>query len=143
LHLFNIPLWALVAYGVVVGLFALWRGGWSERAVAAALLVEFILEPRLVFLSWRLPSWFIPGWDVVILATCVACALRGRRYWTIAASSFALLEVVTTLLRFVPGVGTWAYMSAERVWTILLVATLAVGAGAAGYRPPRPASVNA
>jgi hypothetical protein len=130
-HLFVIPNWANTSYGVVVPLFALWRGGWRERAVAAPILVEYVVESSLL-LNWPAPEWLDMSWDGLILLACVAGALRSTRYWTIVASSFAVLQLVTHFLQFAPGVGLWAYMSAQRVWGILLTTTLLVGAWPAG-----------
>jgi hypothetical protein len=90
-----------------------------------------------------LPVWFSPAWDVVILVICVGCALRGNRYWTIAASSFALLAVVTYQLRVAPGVTTWAYLSAQRVWAVALVAVLLAGAWSVGRSPAQSTAAGA
>jgi len=136
LHLFVIPNWAYTSYGVAVPLLALWRGGWRERAVAAPLLVDFVTESLL---DLHPPDWLDMSWGALILAVCVACALRSNRYWTIAASSFAVLRLVTYFLQFVPGVGLWAYLSAERVWGILLLSSLLAGV----WPPARPQAPSA
>jgi hypothetical protein len=138
MHLFTIPQWAMVAYGVGGSLYALRRGGPPQRAVAAAVVVGIATECGAPT-YWTIPDGYSLTWDTVVLATCVICALRSDRYWTIAASSFALLEVVTDLMGFVPGVSLWAYLSADRVWTILLVASLLAGTWRAdrAQRPPR------
>lgn len=136
MQLSSIPDWALAGYGVAVASVALWKGGRPERAVGATVLVEFLTQGH-VLPHVHAPHWLEQAWDIVILATCVICALRSNRYWTIWASSFALLSVVTPALRFMPGVGWWAYLSAERVWAILLVAALLAGAWSASRPPAR------
>jgi len=142
LHLFTIPTWVFVAMAIAVAALALWKGGWAERAVAAAVLVEWTTEND-VLLHLHPPPWFDIAWDFVILGTCVACALRSSRYWTVAASSFALLETVTSLMHFVPGVGVWAYLSAERVWSALLCVAIVAGVGWARLAPMRRAAAKA
>lgn len=127
MHLFEIPAWALALYGVSVCLFALLRGGWRERLVGFVLLLQFVTQSPAIF-PLKVPPWCPPALDVLILAACVACALRSRRYWTIFASSFALLSVITNFLELAPEIGGWAHASADRVWTILLVASLLAGA---------------
>jgi hypothetical protein len=137
LHLATIPPWTLAGYCVGGGLLAIWKGGWLERAVGATVVVE-ILTQSDTFLGWRGPAWYPALWDLVILATCVTCALRSDRYWTIAASSFALLECVTDLGRFVPSIGDWALRSGLWTWNILLVSSLLAGVGSAiEARAPR------
>ncbi|MEO8115569.1 MAG: hypothetical protein ABI655_14375 [Phenylobacterium sp.] len=99
---------------LVATAFALWRGGLRERMVAAVALVSWAgmnaywVFPHLIapllgpYGGWR-PArgqgWFELVTDVAILAICLACALRSDRYWTIWASSFALLSVVMHLVR--------------------------------------------
>ena len=141
MHLFTIPTWVFVANAIAAALLAAWKGGWPERAVAAVLLVEWVTENDVI-LRLSLPFWYQSAWDVVILATCVTCALRTNRYWTLAASSFALLEVVTYALLLVPGPGKWAWESMQRVWTVLIYVALLLGVRSAGRSRKPPAAVS-
>jgi hypothetical protein len=127
LHLSNISPLVVFGYVVAVTAFALWNGRWPERAVGATVMAVFLSEYPQPLLS-TFPTWLGLAGDVVILIVCVFCALRSDRYWTIAASSFALLSVVTHVLHDAHGVGLWAFLSAELVWTTMLVAALLVGA---------------
>jgi len=138
LHLSNIPPVAVFVYVVTVAAFAIWAGRWPERAVGTTVMVVFLSEYPQPLLA-TFPSWLGPAGDVVVLIVCVTCALRSDRYWTIAASAFALLALVTQVLHHVLGGGLWAFLSAELVWSIMIVAALLVGALSAA-RAAEPAS---
>jgi hypothetical protein len=77
----------------------------------------------------------------MILGVCLSAARRSDRYWTIVASSFALLSVVTHVFRLARGVTAWAYLSLERVWYVFLLGALCAGVWAL-LRPPPPAAAN-
>lgn len=126
MHLFTIPLWAWASYNLPCAALGIWKGGWRGRIIAIALLTEFLTETS-IFVPLP-PYWFRLSLDFAILAACLAGALSGGRYWTIFAASFALLEVLTHGLQFAPGVGLWAYLSAQYTWSAMIYASLAVGA---------------
>jgi len=125
-----------------VAVLAFWKGGWRERVVGVAILIEFVTENDCI-VHLHYPVWYVPACDLITLVICVICALRSDRYWTIGASSFALLRVVTQLMRFARGVGPWAYMCAERVWGVLIVAVLLVGVWSAVQPRARPVATGA
>ncbi|MEO8115573.1 MAG: hypothetical protein ABI655_14395 [Phenylobacterium sp.] len=144
------------AYGLLTVVFALWRGRWRERTVAVAVLVSSVAEyayawlalgiaPRLGPLpGWRAPPvWYEPATDVLILAVCVACALRSDRYWTIWASSFALLSVALHLVwPFTTGLTWWAHAWAMDIWFGLMTTALLAGAWSAHRERARAAAAS-
>lgn len=126
LQLFTIPSWIYLEFNMAIALLAIWKGEWPGRAVGAAIMLKLVIEANTV-VHWTPPAWSDLALDLLILGACLLGALRSGRYWTIWASSFALLSVVTHAMQFVPGIGMWAYLSARRVWAILLLATMLGG----------------
>lgn len=139
MHQFIIPGWLFTLGSAPILTLALWKGGWRERAIAIALGVEIVLETDLF--HWRLSAGETLVLDLSILVVCLLTALRSERYWTIAASSFALLSVITPAFRLARGVSNWAYLSLERLWYLFLLGALCAGLYAL-LRPPPPAAAN-
>jgi len=139
LHQIAIPGWLFALGALPILLLALLKGDWKERALSAALAVQTIVKAGLI--EWEIPLWSAALLDLMILAVCLNAALRSDRYWTIVASSFALLSVVTHGFRLARGVTVWAYLSLERVWCLFLLGALCAGVWAM-LRPPPPAAAN-
>ncbi|MEO8115568.1 MAG: hypothetical protein ABI655_14370 [Phenylobacterium sp.] len=135
MQLFTVPGPVNLGYVLAATSLALWKGGWPGRTVAVALLLVNL--QHLAFWagspSWGLPLWYEAGEDIVMLAVCLACALRSDRYWTLWASSFALLILMMDLVRpLTTGVTNWAYASSQLVWFYLLLAVLLSSAWPSG-----------
>ncbi|MEO8115416.1 MAG: hypothetical protein ABI655_13600 [Phenylobacterium sp.] len=124
MQLFTVPEWVNEAYQVVASAFALWKGGWRERLVAASFFaIAFVGYGT--WQPWRVPAWYWSVVDAIMLAMLVALALRGDRYWLIWMSSLALLLVVTHLMEpLITGVTGWALASAQMIWWYLSLALL-------------------
>ncbi|MEO8115570.1 MAG: hypothetical protein ABI655_14380 [Phenylobacterium sp.] len=115
-----------VSVGAVVSL-VLWKGDWRGRVIASLELTMYLTENDWI-VPWRRPVGYTLALDIVTLAACVACALRGDRYWTLWASSIALLIVATDLVRpLAGGITKWAYLSAQWTWNYLMLAVLLSG----------------
>ena len=125
----------LLAFGLVCG-GAFWRGGWPERATAAALLVSWVLTLLLRDRSWSHPQWAAFVIDLAFGAFILALALKSDRYWPLWAAGFHLLAIATHFARQIdPTLGNWAYVTANVIWTYLVLGALAVGVtGAARAR---------
>jgi hypothetical protein len=106
-------------------LLAVWKGGWRERAIAGVQLLQVLLA-YYVCRTWACPEWRPLADDAVMLAVCLACAVRGDRYWTIPASSFALLAVATDGA-ILAGVAAPTAAWADLVWMYLLSAAILWG----------------
>ena len=119
MHLAVIPSWIDYALACAATLLALWQGGWRERAIAGAQQVLVVLAFNVCG-TWACPDWRPLAGDAALFAVCLACALRGRRYWTIPASSFALLSVVSDLMARGAGSAFWTSAASGRVWSYLL-----------------------
>jgi hypothetical protein len=131
MHIGNIPREVDVGYPFAVAAVAFWRGGRCERAMAAW---QAVLTFTGAFDLWRAMHGLhgFPG-DLICLAACLTCVLHGRGYWAIWACATTVLSIVTDLIYFtVPGIGLWAFMSAEWVYSYAL--TTAILWGAITYR---------
>lgn len=147
MHLFVIPHWVNFSYLGATLLFALWRGDWAARTIAAGLCLSIFSEAYVCH-TWTcfapgqppLPPWRVEvGFDILNLAICLACAWRARRYWILWATSFALLNVLIDLGAFVPNLSPWAYGSAGVVWTYSQATVVLIGV----WLSPRGASAAA
>jgi hypothetical protein len=71
------------------------------------------------------------GYLVADLALCILyfwLAFRSRRYWPLFAASFQLLVILTHLgIVLDPSVRGWAYLTAEIIWSYLVLMTVAYG----------------
>ena len=128
---------------LLVTAFALWRGGAPERSIAVANVVASLasglVEDRQ---QWFDPQWGVLAVDLLFLAVLVGFALTANRAWTLFASAFQLLGVVTHAAMMADHkVSPWAYITAGVIWSYLVLIALAVGTWRhARRRPPSPAA---
>lgn len=128
-------IWA-VAMLAVSG-FALWRGGWVERAAALANILAWsasaVMQNRH---NWVDPQWGVLGVDVAFLAFLLWLVVRTDRIWILPAAAFQLLAVVTHAAMLADdGVRAWAYITALILWSYMVLITLAVGTYSYWRRP--------
>lgn len=126
----------MVRYLVQVGLllavaiYAWRRGGWPERAAAAALATMFLVDALYHALvrapEWREVSLWHMSLDLAMLVALVALALRAPRVWTLWIASFQLVSAFGQLLRLLevemPVRVYWAMTAAPSYCQILLLA---------------------
>lgn len=150
MSLFVIPHWFTSILFVALAALALWKGGRSERAIAVTeafeTLVNYYVCPNLncrlgphAFWATQL-IWRPVIEDGVILAICLVCLVRAKRYWVVWACSFAVLGVLSDLTVFQTDVTRWARLSASLVWSYAVNATvlwalLTQPVAADGWRP--------
>lgn len=116
---------------------AVWRGRDEERLAAGAYLADWALT-LVVFKDRSTDTqWGVLVIDTILLGIYLWLALRSRRFWPLFAAGFQLLAIVThlamTLDRTVSG---WAYLTAELVWSYLVL--IAIGYGS--WTAPRYAA---
>ena len=81
--------------------------------------------------------------DILMFGFLFGLALRTEKYWPLAAAGFQLLAVMTHLAKMADrNVQQWAYMSAQVIWTYLVMTALAVGAWNAWRARRQPASAE-
>jgi hypothetical protein len=75
---------------------AFWRGGRAERLGAILAAAGWIVTPFVeIRTSWYQPQVGIFAVDVFMLLALTALTLRYRRAWTVCASAFQALMVLT------------------------------------------------
>jgi hypothetical protein len=131
-HLFVIPDWFTHLAALILALAALWKGAWRERLIAWTQVVvnaisHYVCSVAICLFQPDQVYFYAIGSDVILVATCLATAVRGDRYWTIWASSFALLALICDLLAFLPGITTWSWNSASFIWSYLMSAAVLWG----------------
>ena len=115
---------------LAVALYAWRRGGWPERAAAAALAAMFALDAAYHWLDrapqWREVSLWHMSLDLALLAALVGLALRAPRIWTLWLASFQLVSALGQILRLfevaMPVRVYWAMTAAPSYCQILLLA---------------------
>lgn len=107
------------AYGgtlaaVIVGGWALWRGGPPERRGAAIMLLSWFITPLVDnHHGFRYGMMLV---DALTDAGYVVLSLRWRRVWTLLIAAFQLNGVLTHFAAVLVAMSTWAYITAADVW---------------------------
>ena len=142
----TIPAWIGIAVGWAIAGAALWKGGRSERIVAAAFLIAWLATAVTRDRHFVGPQWSGFVIDGAFLVVLLGVALRSVRYWPLFAAGFQLLAVLTHAARVIdPTVGGWAYITAGVIWTYFTLFALAAGTWGAwrdrlAAPPPLPSS---
>lgn len=114
--------------GWSVVITALWQGGRSERAVAIGFIVSWAITALTKDHRWTQLQWGGFAGDTAFFVLLVVVALRSRRYWPLWAAGFQLLAVITHAAMLVDRqLSQWAYITANVIWSYLLLFSLAYG----------------
>jgi len=141
---YGIPPWIGIAIGWIVCGGALWKGGWAERAVAGGFLLSWFADAVLKDHRFAGPQWASFVSDSAFFLLILWVALRSGRYWPLFAAAFQLLEVVTHAASIVARhLSAWAYITANVIWTYLLLGALAVGVWGEFRRVSQPTANDA
>jgi hypothetical protein len=137
---YGIPAWVGIAIGWLVCGTALWKGGWSARVVAVGFLVSWIADAVLKDLSFSRPQWASFAADTAYFLVILYVALRSGHYWPLFAAAFQLLEVVTYVANILDRhLSAWAYITANVIWTYLILGSIAYGTYSAWRDRRQPA----
>lgn len=112
---------------IVIALSA-WKGGRTERAAAATLLAQLIFSSLVNHTDgFRLEEGVLAA-DLAALVVYVVLAFRTNRRWTLWATAFQALAVLTHVARMLdPSLRQWAYMSTAILWGYAVLGALIVG----------------
>jgi hypothetical protein len=114
---------------MAVCLLAIWRGRDYERLAAAAVLADWALSMMVFKSRSEDTQWAVLLVDFSQFAVLIWIALRSRRFWPLFMGGFALLQILTHLAHAMgTGVTGWAYLTATRAWSYLILLTIAYGA---------------
>lgn len=121
-----------------VGLVAVWRGRDSERLAATGVLAGWALSMVVARSRSNDTQWGIFAVDALLLLLFLWLALRSRRFWPLFVAAFQLLMVLTHFASILDaGVSGWAYLTANLIWSYMVVLTIGYAAWTApAYDPP-------
>jgi hypothetical protein len=124
-----LPAWVgITLFSAVCGA-AMWKGGAPERLTAAWLVLGWAATLLLRDPRWPHLQWGTLTIDVAFFVFLLVLALRTDRFWPIFAAGFQFLAVLTHLARLLDReMGSWVYLTADIIWTYLILFALAVGA---------------
>jgi hypothetical protein len=119
--------------------YALWRGGRPERVCGAAMLAAWLISPYVVARhDWVDPQWALAAIDFSLFALLFWYALRSDRYWPMWAAALLGLGVLMHITMVVdPRIIPKAYLTANVIWSYLVVLALVVGTAVEVRRPHR------
>lgn len=126
---YQLPVWVWPAALTSVCVIAAWRGRDDERLAAGGYLLNYALGLLVYRARSDDTQWAVLATDVGLLALLVWLGLRSGRYWPLFAAAFQLLAVMTHLASALDrAVGGWAYLTAEIIWSYLVIFTIGYGA---------------
>lgn len=115
---------------------AVWRGRDEARLAAGGLLANWALSMMVFKARSEDIQWPIMLTDAGLFALYLWIALRSPRYWPLFIASFALLVLITHLAHALdPNISAWASLTAEILWSYLILFALAYGAWTANRTP--------
>lgn len=130
---YQLPHWVWPVALMSVCVAAVWRGRDDERLATAAILADWGLS-TFVYRATQETQWAILLIDTAQFAVFLWIAMRSARFWPLTLSAFGLLQLVTHLAHAAdPTVSGWSYITAEIIWSYLLLITL----GYASVTAPR------
>jgi hypothetical protein len=96
--------------------------------VALGFLLSWFADAVLKDQRFQGPQWANFASDTVYFLVILFVALRSRSYWPLFAAAFQLLEVVTHVASTVDRhLSAWAYITANVIWTYLVLGAILVG----------------
>ncbi|GGZ39219.1 hypothetical protein [Asticcacaulis endophyticus] len=99
-----------LAVAVIIGLWALWRGGLTERVGAAIIVGGWCLTALLKHNG--LPTTTIAVLDIIVTVALIWLFVWSRKTWTLFAASFQLLAILTHFAASFTGYHGWfAYLT--------------------------------
>jgi len=118
---------------------AAWRGRDEERLTAGVILADWALTVFVYKARSQETQWGILLVDTAQFAVLLWVAMRSMRFWPLPVAAFALLQLMTHVAHAVdPPVTGWSYITAELIWSYLLLFTVGYGAWTAPYYPLLP-----
>jgi hypothetical protein len=120
---------------MVVCAIAAWRGRDEERLVAATVLADWALSVFVYKVNSEETQWGVLLVDAGQFAVFLWLAMRSQRYWPLFIAAFGLLQLTTHVAHALdPRVSGWAYLTAELIWSYLILITTGCAAWVAPSR---------
>ena len=128
----------IVGYGVMLAvcLYALLRGGRTERIAAVAFAIAFVASGFTQDITRFIgPQLGVFAVDLMLLAVLLGMAVRSNRTWVLFAAGFHLLGVLAHLaIALDPSLHAAAYAVVLNLLAYMVFVSLAVGAWDASRR---------
>lgn len=132
---YQLPIWVWPAALSVVCALAVWRGRDDERLAAAAVLANWALSMVVFRARSEETQWAVLVVDAGLFAVLLWIAMRSPRFWPLFAAGFELLALLTHGAHALDaGVSGWAYLTATRIWSYLILVAIGYGAWTAPRR---------
>jgi hypothetical protein len=118
--------WGLTLVSVVILGLMLWRGREIDRWAALALLGAQFATPLIAPLTHAGVRVGVAGVAIALAGALIALALRGRRWWLLAAAGVQLISVASWAYQILdPHAQVWAAVTFRIiVWMQLMVLVL-------------------
>jgi hypothetical protein len=138
--MYQLPPWIWPSALMAVCAIAVWRGRDEERLAAAGLLANWALSLMVFKSRSEDTQWAVFLLDAGFWSILLWIAFRTRRFWPLFAAGFQLLVIVTHLGHAIdPAVSGWAYLTAQLVFSYLILGAIGYGA----WTAPRHAEMDA
>ena len=107
---------------------ALWKGHFSERMIAVALLTGAFVSPLVETAAFAFPEVGVLAVDSALFVLLLGLALVSDRFWPMWAAGFQIVGTLIHVARFVDA-SIWpkAYITAEAFWAYPVLAALGFG----------------
>lgn len=137
---YQLPVYVWPTVMIGVGVVAVLRGRDSERLAATGVLTGWALSMVLARARSNDTQWGIFAVDALLLMLFLWLAMRSRRFWPLFVAAFQLLMVFTHIASILDaGVSGWAYLTANLIWSYLVLLTIGYAAWTApAHDPPAP-----
>ncbi len=125
-HTFAAQLGQIVFIGVIA--LSAWKGRATERVAATALFLQLIASSLLNHRHAFDPEYGVLAADGAVLIVYAVLAFGTNRRWTLWATAFQALAVLTHLARMIdPTLDRWAYLTTTILWGYAVLGALIVG----------------
>lgn len=122
---------AFIGLLLVACLYAFWRGGGPERAVAWIFIAAWVISITIRYVTdlvYQRPAWITLSVDTAVLIALAVVTRRANRAWPVVVTSMQLLIVLSHVARTInahqfPRV----YIVMTKSWPYLQLITLLVG----------------
>lgn len=123
----------IFAIGALLVLVFVWaKGGYEERLVGSALVLDFYLTGffyRQGDGNWLEPQWSILIADLLALLALLYTALRSKRFWPLPIAALQFLVILTPLVAlFGKNMVSYGLGMTQGIWGYLQLAILVIAA---------------
>ena len=131
---YQLPPWIWPSAVIGSGALALLRGREEERLAAFTLLASWAVTMVVYRAGSEGTQWGIFVVDIVQLGVFLWLAVKSRRFWPLFVAAFGLLQVLTHGAKALDtGVSAWAYLTAQIIWSYLIVFAIVYASWTAPY----------